>query len=190
MSAKHPKKRRKGLVVHALADETLVYDLDQDRALCLNRTAALVFSRCDGETSVSELAALVQKELQVQDGEPLVTLALEELAKAQLLEPGTPPPKRSRLIPRRQLLKQLQMAAALLPAVFSIVAPTAASAASYIAAASCTPAPAPGGCPNSNKINLKCLPLGPGQKYCRTAAVVPAPAPNQKPQGRRTCVCR
>jgi hypothetical protein len=44
MSVKHPKKRRKGLVVHALPDETLVYDLENDRALCLNRTAALVFS--------------------------------------------------------------------------------------------------------------------------------------------------
>ena len=41
-SAKLPHARTKDLVIRELGDETLIYDLANDRAHCLNETAAFV----------------------------------------------------------------------------------------------------------------------------------------------------
>ncbi|PYS79821.1 MAG: hypothetical protein DMF70_12375, partial [Acidobacteria bacterium] len=51
-----PLARKEGLVIQELPDEVLVYDLDRDRAHCLNETAAFVWQRCDGRTSTVEIA--------------------------------------------------------------------------------------------------------------------------------------
>ena len=51
-----PRMREQGLVVDDLPDEVLVYDLDRHQAHCLNRTAALVWRHCDGQTTVKEIA--------------------------------------------------------------------------------------------------------------------------------------
>ena len=51
-----PLARKEGLVIQELPDEVLVYDLDRDRAHCLNQTAAFVWQRCDGRTSTVEIA--------------------------------------------------------------------------------------------------------------------------------------
>lgn len=45
----HPKARFENLVIQMIADETLVYDLANHRAHCLNETAAFVWGRCTGE---------------------------------------------------------------------------------------------------------------------------------------------
>ncbi|HEY0004483.1 MAG TPA: hypothetical protein VGB17_06700, partial [Pyrinomonadaceae bacterium] len=55
-SVRWPLARKEGLVVRELADELLVYDTRRDRAHCLNKTASLVWQRCDGLTSTSEMA--------------------------------------------------------------------------------------------------------------------------------------
>ena len=47
-----PRARKEGLVVQDMPDELLVYDVDRHKAHCLNQTAALVWKRCDGKTSV------------------------------------------------------------------------------------------------------------------------------------------
>ena len=95
MKPMKPQVRKDGLVVKELPDEMLVYDLERHRAHCLNPTAALVWKRCDGRTSVKEIATLLQKELKTLPGKPgkpgkvdekLVWLALDRLGKAHLLE--------------------------------------------------------------------------------------------------------
>ncbi len=48
-----PVARHKNLIVKELPDETLIYDLDSDKAHCLNQTAALVWKNCDGTRSAS-----------------------------------------------------------------------------------------------------------------------------------------
>ena len=53
-----PRARQIELHVEELPDETLVYDLERHKARCLNRTAALVWRHCDGQTGVAEVAAL------------------------------------------------------------------------------------------------------------------------------------
>jgi len=130
-----PQARKEGLVVKALADETLVYDLKSHRAHCLNRTSGLVFKHCDGNTSVGEMVGLVGSELGVAlrdalENEKLVWLALEQLGKADLLETRLSAPPAVGRCSRREMVRRMGVGlAALLPLVTSIIAPTPVEAA-------------------------------------------------------------
>ena len=123
-----PEARKDGLVVQHLSDEVLIYDQRRHKGHCLNQTAALVWKHCDGKTSVSEMARLLEEELKTPVKEEVIWLALEQLGKTHLLsrrvtlaQPG---------MTRRELIKRIGLAAAVaLPAVTSIVAPTAVQAA-------------------------------------------------------------
>jgi len=123
-----PEARKEGLVVQHLSDEVLIYDQQRHKGHCLNQTAALVWKHCDGKTSVSEMTHLLEEELKTPVKEEIVWLALEQLGKTHLLnkrvtlaQPG---------MTRREVMKRMGLAAAVaLPAVTSIVAPTAVQAA-------------------------------------------------------------
>jgi hypothetical protein len=124
-----PQRRAEGLVIRELPDELLVYDLERHRAHCLNRCAALVFQRSDGETSVKELAAVLRRELGVAADEKWVGLALEKLRKAHLLADDPKPAGNGARYSRRELLRRAGLAsAAALPVVISLLAPTPALA--------------------------------------------------------------
>ena len=119
------------MVVREVADEVLVYDLERHAAVCLNRTAALVWKRCDGRTSVRELSRVLGAEVQTEDATDLVWLALEQLARDRLLEEKVARPAALVGMTRRELVRRLGLGAvASLPLVTSILAPTAAQAAS------------------------------------------------------------
>lgn len=120
-----------------LPDEVLIYDLKRHQAHCLNQTAAFVWRRCDGQTSVAQLAALLQADrenLNIAAAEEMVWLALDRLSRAHLLQGRVIPPAVAAGIPRRALLRKVALAAVggalVLPVVESIVAPTVAMAAS------------------------------------------------------------
>jgi hypothetical protein len=125
------------LLLRELPDELLVYDREQHRAHCLNRTAALVFRQADGTRSPSEIARLLDSG--APDAEQAVKLALAQLAEAGLLEerslagePAAHEPGPA--LTRRDVVHRVGLAAAiLLPAVATIVAPTPAEAAATCA---------------------------------------------------------
>ena len=124
-----PRARQDELVVEELPDETLVYDLKRHKARCLNRTAALVWQRCDGKTSVADVAVLLEEQLTTPTDEAVVWMALDRLGRAHLLsEPVTLPADRAQYS-RREVLRTLRQAAgiSLLPVVASILAPRAAA---------------------------------------------------------------
>ncbi|MFI5180927.1 MAG: PqqD family peptide modification chaperone [Thermoanaerobaculia bacterium] len=128
MPRSYPRAKQEGLILEELPDELLVYDRDRHRAHALNAAAALVFKRCDGRTSMEDLArALAPLVGEDRSGE-VVAFALRQLHEAKLLEDSqstaTLPVPRS----RRQLIALLGAAAASLPLVTSIVAPTPAAA--------------------------------------------------------------
>ena len=125
-----PRKRAENLVVDdGLPDELLVYDLDRHKAHCLNQTAALVWQSCDGKSSASDIARRVSRKLGAEFPEDAVWLALRQLEKLHLLEVSAPMPPRFRGLTRREMIRNLSIAAALtLPAVISIVSPTPAQA--------------------------------------------------------------
>ncbi len=144
-----PRARQDELVVEELPGETLVYDLKRHKARCLNRTAALVWRRCDGQTTVPELAALLGEQLATPTDEAVVWMALDRLGRAHLLsEPVTLPADKAQYS-RREVLRTLRRAAgiSLLPVVASIVAPRAAAAASCVDLAVCITRP-PASCLN------------------------------------------
>ena len=125
-----PRARKEGLVVQALPDETLVYDLDRDRAHCLNQTASLVWGRCDGRTTTKEIARSLTKNLKQPVNEQIVWLALDQLDRNHLLSEESFIPKTVAGMNRREVVRALGLTAAIaIPAVVSIVAPTPAQAA-------------------------------------------------------------
>src|ERR1700733_15841121 len=87
-----PKARTAKLSVRSLAEETLVYDLEQHKAHSLNAAAAFVWRHCDGQTSIEELAGLLQADLGLPYSEELVRLALDQLARRHLLQEAAPSP--------------------------------------------------------------------------------------------------
>jgi hypothetical protein len=81
-----PQARLEKLAVREVAGQTLIYDLRHNQAHCLNRIAALVWKHCDGTKSVAELADLLPGEMDPRYAEAVVRLALEQLARRQLLQ--------------------------------------------------------------------------------------------------------
>jgi Coenzyme PQQ synthesis protein D (PqqD) len=136
-----PEARTEGLVVQHLADEVLVYDQRRYKAHCLNRTAALVWGRCDGEATVAEVVRLLEQECGAGVGEEAVWLALEQLGKARLLKERVR--KAGGGLSRREVMRRMGVAAAVgLPMVTSILAPEAAEAANCkTSGQSCTTSP-------------------------------------------------
>jgi hypothetical protein len=149
-----PTGRRHDLVVQDLTDEVLLYDLRENKAFCLNHTAAFVWRYADGETTVEQIAYLLQKELRTTVDEAVVWFALTQLESDGLLDvkPETPPALAG--MNRRHLIRTLGKSAAVaLPLVMVITAPNAIHAASTCVAQgdACTSSPqcCPGlGCAN------------------------------------------
>lgn len=143
----YPVARREDLVVEHLGDETLVYDLRNHKAHCLNAGAALVWQNCNGKTDEQGLAAILHDRLEAPQDTMLVEVALQELAGAKLLDTRPSSPK----ISRREAAKRLRTvfgASVALPAIASIIAPEAAMA------ASCLP------------LGSQCVTGGQGQTVC------------------------
>jgi hypothetical protein len=142
----HPQARSTGLVARDLEGEVVVYDTCSHRAHCLNSTAAFVFRHADGRRTAADIATLLGP---VAD-EDLVGAALGQLDAAGLLQSG--PARNVRVTSRRRVLRQVGLgAAALAPAVASLLVPTPAEAAvTCIPAASCSSGNIGQACYNSN----------------------------------------
>jgi hypothetical protein len=140
-----PLARQQGLVVQKVDAEVLIYDLERHRAHCLNSTAAAIWEHCDGQATIAQIAQHLQMVLHPSLDETVVLHGLRQLSKrhllAQHLSPGAG-------LSRRDVLRRVGMAAALtLPVVSSILAPTAAEAATCVGnGASCASAPCCTGC--------------------------------------------
>lgn len=120
---KLPLARSRDVVVQSLGGETLIYDLAIDKAFCLNETAAKVFEACDGETTLAELKR------KHRFGDDLIFLALAQLQEDNLIENSTPAPFEG--LSRREAIRRVGLGSIIaLPVVSSLVAPTAARAAS------------------------------------------------------------
>src|SRR5215831_1898831 len=135
-----PRARTDRLVVQTLPDETLVYDLETNAAHCLNRSAALVWDCCDGQTTTKQIARAVGLELAHAVDERFVWLALDQLERQTLLADVPDRPSTMSGINRRTALRALGLSAAVaVPVVASIIAPTPAQAATCLhGGASCT----------------------------------------------------
>jgi hypothetical protein len=124
-----PLARKEKLTTRELPDETLVYDLEQHKLHCLNRTAALVWKHCDGHHDLPALEALVARELGLAAPEAAAAarLALEQLGRRKLLQEAVAPePEDEHLTRRKALRKMAVAAAAAIPLVMSLKSPSVA----------------------------------------------------------------
>lgn len=120
--------RTEGLVIQEMPNEVLVYDLNTNKAHCLNQTAAFVWKKCDGKNSVSDITVLLENEFNATVHEDLVWLAIDQLSKDQLLEAKEIASPISGMS-RRDVVKRIGLASVIaLPIVASLVAPSTALA--------------------------------------------------------------
>ena len=115
-------KRRETTHVETLQGELCIYEWTTTTVHALNPAAARVWELCDGSTTIDEMIAAVRRDLQAPGARSIVEHALTQFDRAGLLERGTlagigP------LLSRRALLRRIGAAAAI-PVVTSIVAPT------------------------------------------------------------------
>jgi hypothetical protein len=123
-----PLARIEHIVVEDLGVEYVVYDSRSKMAHSLNSTASWVWQHCDGNTTIEEMADLLQGQSENADALDAVRQAVQQLRNADLLVEPTAAWASTEGGP--QLTRRSVMAAGALaaPVVGSILAPTAASA--------------------------------------------------------------
>ena len=84
-SGNYPLSRQDNIVIQELRDEVLIYDLQKNKALCLNQTSALIWQECDGTKSVAEISQTFSKTLKSNVSEDIVWLALNQFKSDNLL---------------------------------------------------------------------------------------------------------
>lgn len=157
-NSQRPIARKAGLVVQEVPDEVLVYDLESNKAHCLNQSAAMVWRSCDGNNSVADIAKLVESQAGGKVTEDFVWLAIDQLSENNLLEQQIATSFAGQS--RREAIKKIGLASMVaIPVIASLVAPQSA-----LAAQSCNcnnnsqcQAPPSAGCPstvNCNSIGL------------------------------------
>ena len=127
-NSQRPVARQEGLVIQEMPDEVLVFDMETNKAHCLNQTAAFVWKACDGTKSVAEIARSFGSQSGKPVEEDLIWLAIDQLSENNLLEKQIKADFNNQS--RREVIKKIGLAAVIaLPLVSSLIAPTAAHAA-------------------------------------------------------------
>lgn len=123
----NPVARKTGLVIQEVPEEVLVYDMEANKAHCLNKSAALVWQSCDGSRSVSEIASHVTSVSGDKVTDDFVWLAIDQLNSNDLLEKQIQPDFKG--ISRRDVIKRIGLTSMIaLPIIASLVAPPTALA--------------------------------------------------------------
>lgn len=174
-----PLSRKENIVVQELENEILIYDLSENKALCLNETSALIWQLCDGNNSIAQISEKLSKKLNSSVSEDLVWLALDQLKKEKLITNGEEFTANFNGMNRREVIRKVGFASMIaLPLVSSIIAPSAANAQSVAALlpenAPCTAASQ---CAQNPTFGTQCCtganaPVSPANpRVCRAAGV-------------------
>ena len=122
-----PKVRTTDLVLQKSGREMLIYDLNSNKATCLNETCAIVWNHCDGETSTSYL--IEQYDLT----EELIAIAIDALQGQDLITANFASGVPGQRIERRRFLQRTAAASTVaLPIIGSLTAPESAMAQSCV----------------------------------------------------------
>src|SRR5579862_4588576 len=128
---KNPIARSENLLIEDVAGELLIYDVNTNRAHCLNESAAAIWRHCDGSRSIDKLAGHLYPTLKASDARQIVDVGLQRLRRRRLVDaPADATPAVD--VSRRQMLKKVAILAAtagiVAPLVSTVIAPTAAYA--------------------------------------------------------------
>jgi len=118
-----PVARTSDLVVQYSGNEVLIYDLEIDKAYCLNETSTIVYQSCDGKTNFEDLRA------KSNFTDEIIYLALDGLKEAELLDESEDHISPFNDLSRRAAIRKIATASVVaLPVIASLVAPSAVSA--------------------------------------------------------------
>jgi len=118
-----PVARTSDLVVQYSGKEVLIYDLEIDKAYCLNETSTIVYQSCDGKTNFEDLRA------KSNFTDEIIYLALDGLKEAELLDESEDHISPFNDLSRRAAIRKIAAASVVaLPVIASLVAPSAVSA--------------------------------------------------------------
>lgn len=192
MKSNYPLSRKDDIVVQEADGEVLIYDLNDNKAFCLNETSALVWQMCDGNKSISEISEGVAKKMNQPANEDLIWLALEQLKNENLIANGEELPNNFEGLSRRQVIKKIGFGTMIaLPIVTGLIAPIAVQAGSGTLASG-SPCTASSQCSASNTTTVtptsgpnQGIPQGPFTGSCCRAG---AAGPNQFYGASGTCV--
>lgn len=125
---------RPELLLSETSDECLVYDFRDHEAHCMNAAAYAIFRQLDGRSTLAEIRVKASRAFGAELAEPAVRTAIAELEAAGLLVARRIAPRAVDHRRRRALARLAATAGAslALPALWSIVAPTSAEAASTV----------------------------------------------------------
>lgn len=135
-----PTARKNDLVIQQADNEVLVYDLNTNKAACLNETAAFVWQNCNGSNAIADIAQALGRKTNSEVNDDLVWLAIDELSKNKLLEEKVAVEYSFTDTSRRDVIKKIGLGTMIaLPLIASLVAPTVANAnSSCMAGGTCT----------------------------------------------------
>lgn len=175
-----PTARQAGLVIQEMPEEVLVFDLETNKAHCLNETAAFVWKSCDGSRSAAQIAELFGRESGKNVEEEMIWLAIDQLSENNLLEQKIRADFKNQT--RREVIKKIGLAAVIaLPLVSSLVAPTAARAVACSGVvASCTN----GGVTCNDGTPCSSCTTSPANPVCRCSSGVCTSSPTRGGTGR------
>ncbi len=130
----NPLARNKNIVIQQADSDLLVYDLNTDKAICLNETSALIWQNCDGKKNMLEIAKVVEKKFGELVSEDFVKFAIDQLKKENLIENKNEIVTEFNGMSRRDVIKRIGLTSLVaLPLVASLTAPPAAQALSVVA---------------------------------------------------------
>ena len=132
-----PIALKRQLLKANLDDEVVVYDVRGRRAHCLSRLVALVWECCDGKNTVTDILAILRKQLHPAINEQGVWLSLKKLSRARLLHGMANGPAVDPRV-RRQLLKALTLIGGVTIATIAVPIPSAALLSCVPCGAPCT----------------------------------------------------
>lgn len=178
-SSQVPVARNEGLVIQEMPDEVLVYDLEDNKAFCLNPTAAEIWKSCDGIKTVAEIASDLNGGRDQATNEDVVWLALEQLKEKNLLKNEVSLSLAGQS--RREMIKKVGLATAIALPVIAMLSFPGQTLASTCNQSACNSvdsnvngcAPGQVCCPNVTQTAYGCfVVLGPGP-VCGGANVEP-----------------
>jgi hypothetical protein len=126
-----PLAKKENIVIQELDNEVLIYDLNINKAFCLNETSAIIWQLCDGTKTVSEISQAVGNKFNSTVSEDFVWLALEQFRKDKLMTNDFEGVFEEvfKGQTRREVIRKVALASMVaLPVVSSIIAPTAINA--------------------------------------------------------------
>jgi hypothetical protein len=143
-----PVNRKASVVIQEHGKELLIYDLNANKAFCLNETSAAIWQICDGRNSVSAIAEEISRQFNLTINADFVWLALDQLRKNNLLENSADVVIDFGGLSRREVIRKIGLATmAALPLILSLIAPSPTHASSgFCAAGACR-------CPNTTTTN-------------------------------------